>query len=110
MTGEKSKFMSLSENKSRNVTFGNDAPGKIRGKGMVSLSNGKGKAQNVLTVVRLDTLHLNAFIRKMIRILLMKRNTHLRDIIRIKITGRKACVQMMVTPQKLQIVSLLVKI
>ena len=36
--------------KSGNVTFGNDAPGKIRGKGMVSLSNGKGKAQDVLFV------------------------------------------------------------
>jgi hypothetical protein len=32
------------------VTFGNDAPGKIKGKGMVSLSNGKGKAQDVLLV------------------------------------------------------------
>ncbi len=50
MTGDKSSFMSLSENKSVNVTFGNDAPGKIKGKGMVSLSNGKGKAQCVLFV------------------------------------------------------------
>jgi hypothetical protein len=50
MTGDKSKFLTLSENKSRNVTFGNDAPGKIKGKGMVSLSNGKGKTQDVLFV------------------------------------------------------------
>jgi hypothetical protein len=50
MTGDKRKFMSLSESKSGNVTFGNDAPGKIKGKGMVSLSNGKGKAQDVLFV------------------------------------------------------------
>jgi hypothetical protein len=50
MTGDKSKFLSLSERKSGNVTFGNDAPGKIKGKGMVSLSNGKGKAQDVLFV------------------------------------------------------------
>jgi hypothetical protein len=50
MTGDKSKFLTLSESKSRNVTFGNDAPGKIKGKGMVSLSNGKGKAQDVLFV------------------------------------------------------------
>jgi hypothetical protein len=50
MTRDKSKFLSLSERKSGNVTFGNDAPGKIKGKGMVSLSNGKGKAQNVLFV------------------------------------------------------------
>ena len=50
MTGDKSKFLSLSENKSRNVTFGNDAPKKIKGKGMVGLSNGKGKSQDVLFV------------------------------------------------------------
>ena len=45
MTGDKSKFLSLSESKS-----GNDAPRKIKGKGMVGLSNGKGKAQDVLFV------------------------------------------------------------
>jgi hypothetical protein len=50
MTGDKSKFLTLSESKSGNVTFGNDAPGKIKGKGMVSLSNGKGKAQYVLFI------------------------------------------------------------
>ena len=50
MTGDKSKFLFLSESKSGNVTFGNDAPGKIKGKGMVGLSNGKGKSQYVLFV------------------------------------------------------------
>jgi hypothetical protein len=50
MTGDKGKFLSLSESKSGNVTFGNDAPGKIKCKGMVSISNGKGKAQNALLV------------------------------------------------------------
>jgi hypothetical protein len=50
MTGEKSKFLTLSESKSRNVNFGSDVPGKIKGKGIVSLSNGKGKAQDVLFV------------------------------------------------------------
>jgi hypothetical protein len=50
MTGDKSKFLTLSERKSGNVTFGNDAPEKIKGKGMVSLSNGKGKSQDVLFV------------------------------------------------------------
>jgi hypothetical protein len=50
MIGDKSKFLTLSDSKSGNVTFGNDAPGKIKGKGMVSLSNGKGKAQDVLFV------------------------------------------------------------
>ena len=47
MSGDKYKFISLSEHKSGNITFGNDAPGRIKGKGMVSLSNGKGKAQDV---------------------------------------------------------------
>ena len=32
------------------MTFGNDAPGKIRGKGIVSLSNGRSKAEDVLFV------------------------------------------------------------
>jgi hypothetical protein len=50
MTRDKSKFLTLSDSKSRNVTFGNDAPGKIKGKGIVSLSNGKRKAQDVLYV------------------------------------------------------------
>jgi hypothetical protein len=50
MTRDKGKFLSLSESKSGTVTFGNDAPGKIKGKGMVSLSNGKGKAQDFLLV------------------------------------------------------------
>ena len=50
MTSDKNKFMSLKEGKTGNVTFGNDTPGKIRGKGMVSLSNGQGKAQDVLLV------------------------------------------------------------
>ena len=48
MTGDKIKFLSLSENKSGNVTFGNDVRGKIKGKGMAKLSNGKGKSQYVL--------------------------------------------------------------
>jgi hypothetical protein len=50
MTGDKSSFLTLSERKSENVTFGNDAPEKLKGKGMVSLSNGKEKAQDVLFV------------------------------------------------------------
>jgi hypothetical protein len=50
MTRDKDKFLSLSESKSRSVTFANDALGKIKGKGMVSLSNGKGKSQDVLLV------------------------------------------------------------
>jgi hypothetical protein len=50
MTGDKGKFLSLSERKSGNITFRNDALGKIKVKGMVSLSNGKGKSQDVLLV------------------------------------------------------------
>jgi hypothetical protein len=50
MTRDKGKFLSLSERKSGNVTFGNDAPGKIKGKGMVIVNNGKGKSQDVLLV------------------------------------------------------------
>jgi transposase InsO family protein len=50
MTGDKGKFLSLSESKSGSVTFGNDAPRKIKCKAMVSLRNGKGKAQDVLLV------------------------------------------------------------
>jgi hypothetical protein len=48
MIGEKSKFLSLKKSKSGSVTFGNDALGKIRGKGIVRLSNGISKAQDVL--------------------------------------------------------------
>jgi hypothetical protein len=44
MTGDKVKFMSISKSKIGNVTFGNDEPGKIKGKEMVSLSNSKGKS------------------------------------------------------------------
>jgi hypothetical protein len=63
MTGDKSKFMSLSESKLGNATFGNDAPGKIKGKGMVSISNGKGKAQDVLFVdgLKHNFLSVNQF-------------------------------------------------
>jgi hypothetical protein len=50
MTDDKSKFLSLKENKLGSVTFGNDALGKIRGKGLVSLSNGRRKSQDVLFV------------------------------------------------------------
>ena len=50
MTRDKDKFLSIIKSKIGNVTFGNDEPGKIKGKGMVSLSNGKGKSQDVLLV------------------------------------------------------------
>jgi hypothetical protein len=50
MTGDKSKFLSLKENKSWSMNFENDALGKIRGKGLVSLSNERSKAQYALFV------------------------------------------------------------
>jgi hypothetical protein len=50
MKGGKSKFLSLKENKSGSVTFGNDAPGKTLGKGLVRLINRISKAQDVLFV------------------------------------------------------------
>jgi hypothetical protein len=53
MIGDKSKFLTLSDSKSGNVTFGNDAPGKVKGKGIVSLSNRKRKSQDVLLVENL---------------------------------------------------------
>jgi hypothetical protein len=59
MTGDKDNFLSISKRKRGNVTFGNDEPGKIKGKGMVSLSNGKGKSQDVLLVDGLKHNFLN---------------------------------------------------
>jgi hypothetical protein len=50
MTGDKSKFESLNEEKGGSVTFGNNAPTRIRGKGIVVLDKGKTKAHNVLYV------------------------------------------------------------
>ena len=47
MTGDRRKFITFDENKIGNVTFGNDKSGKIKGKGSVSLDNGRGKAQDV---------------------------------------------------------------
>ena len=59
MTGDKSKFLSLSEHQSGNVTFWNDGSGNIRGKGLVILNSGKGKAQDVLFVDGLNHNILN---------------------------------------------------
>ena len=50
MTGDRHKFLSLTESKSGNVTFGNNAPGRIKGKGLVTLDNGRGKEKDVLFV------------------------------------------------------------
>jgi hypothetical protein len=50
MTRDKDKILPISKIKIGNVIFENDEPGKIKGKGMVSLSNGKGNSQDVLLV------------------------------------------------------------
>jgi hypothetical protein len=44
MTGDKDKLLSISKSKTRNVILENDEPGKIKDRGMVSLSNEKGDA------------------------------------------------------------------
>lgn len=49
---DKNEFVSLDENKTRNVTFRNDATRRLRGKGTVCLNNGKGKSKDVLFVER----------------------------------------------------------
>jgi len=50
MTGDKRKFMSLKEkHRGGNVTFGNNAPTRIKGKGMINLDK-KTKTQNVMYV------------------------------------------------------------
>jgi hypothetical protein len=50
MTGDKDKLLSISKRKTGNVILENDEPGKIKDRGMVSLSNVKGDAQYVLLV------------------------------------------------------------
>ena len=50
MTGDKDKLMLIRKIKTRNVILENDEPGKIKDRGMVSLSNDKGDAQYVLLV------------------------------------------------------------
>jgi translation elongation factor P/translation initiation factor 5A len=50
MPGDKDKLLSISKIKTGNVILENDEPGKIKDKGMVSLSNGKGDSQDDLLV------------------------------------------------------------
>jgi hypothetical protein len=50
MTRDKDKLLSISKSKIGNVILENDEPGKIKDRGMVSLSNVKGDAQYVLLV------------------------------------------------------------
>jgi hypothetical protein len=50
MTGDKDKLLSISKSKTSNVILENDEPGKIKDRGMVSLSNDKGDAQYVFLV------------------------------------------------------------
>jgi hypothetical protein len=48
MTGDKDKLLSINKNKTGNVILENNEPGKIKERGMMSLSNDKGDAQYVL--------------------------------------------------------------
>jgi hypothetical protein len=50
VTGDQTKFLTLKEEKGGSVTFGDNASGRIVGKGIVSLDNGNTKTQNVLYV------------------------------------------------------------
>jgi hypothetical protein len=50
VTGDKDKVLSISKSKTGNVILENDEPGKIKDRGMMSLSNDKGDAQYVLLV------------------------------------------------------------
>jgi hypothetical protein len=50
VTGDKDKVLSISKSKIGNVILENDEPGKIKDRGMMSLSNDKGDAQYVLLV------------------------------------------------------------
>jgi hypothetical protein len=50
VTGDKDKLLSISKRKIGNVILENDEPGKIKDRGMMSLSNDKGDAQYVLLV------------------------------------------------------------
>jgi hypothetical protein len=50
MTGNMDKLLSISKSKTENVILENDEPGKIKDRGMVSLSNDKGYAQYILLV------------------------------------------------------------
>jgi hypothetical protein len=50
MTGDMDKLMCITKRKIENVILENDEPGKIKDRGMVSLSNDKGDAQYLLLV------------------------------------------------------------
>jgi hypothetical protein len=90
MTGDKGKFLSLSERKSGSVTFGNDAPGKIKGKGMVSLSNGKGKAQDVLLVdgLKHNLLSVSQMCDRGCKVLFMSKDCKINSINSGQVVGK----------------------
>jgi hypothetical protein len=50
MTADKDKLLSINKRKTGNVILENDEPGKIKERGMMSLSNDKGDAQYVFLV------------------------------------------------------------
>ena len=50
MAGDHSKFISLNKEKKGNVTFGNDIPAKINGKGIINLRNERTNVEDVSLV------------------------------------------------------------
>jgi hypothetical protein len=50
MKRDQNKYLTLKEDKSSRVTFGDNASRRIFGKGTITLDNGKTKTQNVLYV------------------------------------------------------------
>lgn len=61
--GDRTKFLSLNENKSGSVNFCNDASGDIMGKGLVIFRNGRGRSQKILFLDRIK--HNILSVRKM---------------------------------------------
>ena len=82
MTRDRSKFVTFDEKKSRNVTFGNDKAGKIKGKGLVSLNNGRGEAQYVLFVdgLKLNLLNISQMCDKGCKVLFRAQYCEVRSI------------------------------
>ena len=81
MTRDRSKFVTFDEKKSGNVTFGNDKAGKIKGKGSVSLNNGRGKAQYVVFVdgMKSNLLSINQMCDKGFEVLFRAQDCEVRS-------------------------------
>jgi hypothetical protein len=69
MTRDQKKFITLKEEKGGNVTFGDNGSARIVGRGIISLDNGRAKAQNVLYVEGLKH-NLLSVIRCVIKVMI----------------------------------------